>query len=47
MSKLDMVKMLLVVFALALTGCDTSKEDARRTPMGTQNFEEDIIKTSQ
>jgi len=46
MSKLDMVKMLLVVFALALTGCDTSKEDNRRTPMGTQNFEEDIIKTS-
>jgi len=46
MSKLDMVKMLLVVFALALAGCDTSKEGNRRTPMGTQNFEEDIIKTS-
>lgn len=46
MSKLDMVKKLLVVFAFALTSCDTSREGNMRTPMGTQNFEEDRIKTS-
>ena len=46
MSKLDMMKMLLVFFVLALTGCDTSKEDNRGTPMSTHNFEEHIIKTS-
>lgn len=46
MSKLDIVKILLAVFTLALTSCDTSKQDNRRTPVGTQNFEEDIITTS-
>ena len=43
----DMVTVLLAVLALTLTGCDRSKEDNRRTPMGTHDFEEDIIKTSQ
>ena len=47
MSKLDIVKMVFTVLALAFAGCDKATEETRRATMATQDFEEDTIKTSE
>ena len=46
MNKLHMMKALFAVLALTLAGCATSTQDTGRAEMVTQDFDQDIIKTS-